>query len=239
MHVTIVASADITLLQVVGRLAPQVAKLLMGKHKPTYMPHADNGDFVVVVNARQAAFTGKKSTDKLYRWHTGWMGGLKTLTARQMMEKDPRRILELAVKGMLPKNPLRDDRLKRLRVYPDEAHAHASQVAQSHAFAGTHMQQVAPYPVFPRPQAETGALVVDAERVATPDELAAVQWTTLGHDEETARKYQAFQAKTAAKRAKYQKALDAHILARARELDEAERAAVQAAKAGAGAPQMR
>ena len=113
--------------QVVGRLAPQIARLLTGKHKPTYTPAVDSGDFVVVVNAKDVALTGKKRTDKLYRWHTGWMGGLKTLTARQMFERDPTRVLTLAVKGMLPRNALGRQMMTKLRVYAGEKHPHGAQ----------------------------------------------------------------------------------------------------------------
>lgn len=79
-----------------GRLASQVARLLVGKHKPTYVPHVDCGDHVVVVNARDVAFTGTKRKDKLYRWHTGYPGGLKTLTARQVFEREPDRVLRVS-----------------------------------------------------------------------------------------------------------------------------------------------
>jgi large subunit ribosomal protein L13 len=146
----------------VGRLAPQIARLLMGKHKPTYMPNIDAGDTVVVVNARHVAFTGDKATSKLYKWHTGWMGGLKTLTARHLLEREPGRILEHAVKGMLPPNKLRHDRLKRLRVYPDAEHDEAARVGVSQAYAPEYLKAFAPRRVEPRPEGESGLLVTDA-----------------------------------------------------------------------------
>lgn len=223
--------------QVVGRLAPQIAKLLMGKHKPTFMAHVDAGDYVVVVNAQHVAFTGKKSVEKLYRWHTGWMGGLKTLTARQMMERDPRRVLQLAVKGMLPKNALRDHRLLRLKVFPGEEHEHAPQVARSVAFAADHLASVLPLPVPPRPKASTGALVVNAADVLGPAGVEALQWAPLEHDDSTARKYQTFQSRQAKRRARYQKVIDTNILARAAELDVADAQGKSTARAVP--PQMR
>ena len=145
--------------QVVGRLASQVAALIAGRHKPTYVPHVDGGDYVVVVNARHAAFTGDKDKDKLYRWHTGWMGGLKTLTAAQVAERAPERILEHAVKGMLPPNKLRSGRMTRLRIFPDAEHTHGAQAAASAAAAGGFLAAVAPRPCEPRPRGDTGALV--------------------------------------------------------------------------------
>ena len=113
--------------KVVGRLASRIAVLLMGKHKPTWTPHEDMGDFVVVINARHVVFTGKKWEQKLYRWHSGYPGGLKEMKAKDMLRKFPERILYLAVKGMLPKNFLRDRMLKRLKIYPDATHPHQAQ----------------------------------------------------------------------------------------------------------------
>ena len=145
--------------QVVGRLASQIAALIAGRHKPTYVPHVDGGDYVVVVNARHAAFTGDKDKDKLYRWHTGWMGGLKTLTAAQLSERAPERVLEHAVKGMLPPNKLRNGRMTRLRIFPDAEHTHGAQTAESAAAAAGFLSAVAPRSYTPRPRGDTGALV--------------------------------------------------------------------------------
>ena len=110
-----------------GRLASIIAKLLQGKHKREYSPHQDHGDFVIVINAEKVLLTGNKMDKKIYRWHTGYIGGLKERTARQMMEKHPERVIMLAVKGMLPKNATRKHRLRRLRVYRGPEHPHHAQ----------------------------------------------------------------------------------------------------------------
>lgn len=130
--------------QIVGRLATQVAKILQGKHKPTFNLCHDNGDYVVVTNVQDIAFSGKKGTDKLYRWHTGYPGGLKTLTARQMYERAPDRILRKAVYGMLPKNRLRQQRIKRLRIFADEAHEHFPNVKGSENYAPQYADRFQP-----------------------------------------------------------------------------------------------
>ena len=111
----------------VGRLATEIARVLTGKHKPTYSLHQDVGDFVVVVNAEKVHFTGKKWSQKSYYPHSGYPGGLKETVARQMLASKPERILELAVRGMLPKNRLRDDRMTRFKVYAKPDHPHAAQ----------------------------------------------------------------------------------------------------------------
>lgn len=108
--------------QLVGRLAAQLAVILQGKDKPTFAPHEDSGDVVVVVNARHAEFTGRKWNNKLYKWHTGYPGGLKERTATQVHEKDPSEILRKAVAGMLPKNTLRKARDRKLRIFADADH---------------------------------------------------------------------------------------------------------------------
>jgi len=108
--------------QVVGRLASQLARLLQGKDQPTYTPHEDVGNVVVVINARHVELTGRKWDRKLYRWHTGYPGGLKERTASQVHEKDPSEVLRKAVSGMLPKNTLRQARDRKLRIFPDEDH---------------------------------------------------------------------------------------------------------------------
>jgi len=113
--------------QVVGRLASQVAAVLRGKHKPTYTPHIDTGDFVIVVNAEKARFTGKKETDKQYFSHTGYPGGGKMRSPKEMRERKPTFIVEKAVKGMLPKGPLGRKMLSKMKVYAGPDHPHAAQ----------------------------------------------------------------------------------------------------------------
>jgi large subunit ribosomal protein L13 len=110
-----------------GRLASEVAQILRGKHKPTFTPHIDTGDFVVIINAKQVKLTGKKLTDKMYYRHSGYPGGLREMTAGQMLEKRPERVIELAVKGMLPKGSLGRQQLKKLKVYAGEKHPHEAQ----------------------------------------------------------------------------------------------------------------
>ena len=117
--------------QVLGRLATQVAGFLMGKHKPTYSAHLDMGDFVVVVNAGKVRVTGNKMEDKTYYRHTGYMGGLKTTSLSRMMERHPERVIELAVRGMLPRNRLNRHVLRHLKVYAGPDHPHEAQVNAS------------------------------------------------------------------------------------------------------------
>ncbi len=111
-----------------GRLAAEIAKRLRGKHKPVYTPHIDTGDFIVVVNADKVALTGKKLTDKIYYHHTGYPGGLKSVTAGKMLEEKPEDLLLGAVKGMLPKNSLGRQMLKKLKVYRGDRHPHKAQM---------------------------------------------------------------------------------------------------------------
>ena len=111
----------------VGRLATQIASVLKGKHKPEYTPNQPMGDFVIVVNAEKVVFTGRKLDLKVYTRYTGYQGGLKLTTAREMLEKAPERVLEKAVWGMLPKNRLGRKLIRRLKVYAGEAHPHAAQ----------------------------------------------------------------------------------------------------------------
>lgn len=113
--------------QVLGRLATRVATILRGKHKPTFAPHLDVGDHVVVVNAEKVHLTGRKRTAKLYRWHTGYIGGLREVTADQMLRTHPERVIEWAVQGMLPKNRLGRAMAKKLKVYRGAAHPHQAQ----------------------------------------------------------------------------------------------------------------
>ncbi len=113
--------------QTVGRLATEAARLLMGKNKPTYTPYIDVGDHVIVINAEKVVFTGNKWQDKVYRHHTGWPGGLKEVTARKQLQQHPERILESAIRGMLPKNKLGRKMGKKLKVYVGTDHPHQAQ----------------------------------------------------------------------------------------------------------------
>lgn len=110
-----------------GRLASKVARVLRGKHKPIYTPHLDTGDHVVVVNAANVRLTGKKADQKTYFRHSGWMGGAKEIPFRRMIRNRPERVIELAVKGMLPKNTLGREMRKKLRVYAGSDHPHHGQ----------------------------------------------------------------------------------------------------------------
>ncbi|KAJ2000630.1 54S ribosomal protein L23, mitochondrial [Coemansia sp. RSA 2322] len=114
--------------QVLGRLGTQIAQTLMGKHKPIYDPASDCGDYVVVVNAKHVAVTGRKRELKLYRHHTGFPGGLKEITMAQLQQKNPEKIIEKAVSGMLPKNRLRKVRMERLLVFPDSEHPYVDNI---------------------------------------------------------------------------------------------------------------
>ena len=113
--------------QVVGRLASEVAKILRGKHKPFYTPHVDTGDYVVVINADKVVFTGNKWAQKLYRWHTGYPGGYREVTAGKMHQRRPERIIEYAIRGMLPKTKLGRAMFRKLKVYAADTHPHAAQ----------------------------------------------------------------------------------------------------------------
>lgn len=113
--------------QVVGRLATKIADVLRGKTNPQFTPNADSGDFVVVINAEKVRFTGKKWTDKEYHWHTNFIGGIKTRTAREQLEKHPELIIMEAVKGMLPKTSLGRKQLTKLKIYAGEKHDHDAQ----------------------------------------------------------------------------------------------------------------
>lgn len=115
---------------VLGRLATQIATLLRGKHKATFAPHVDQGDFVVVINASKVALTGDKRTNSMRYTHSGRPGGLKSVTIGELLEKDPRRAIEKAVWGMLPKNKLARQQLSKLKVYAGAEHPHAAQKPQ-------------------------------------------------------------------------------------------------------------
>ena len=114
-----------------GRLATELARRLRGKHKPIYTPHVDTGDYLVVVNAEKVAVTGKKLTDKMYHRFTGYIGNLKSTSLRDMLASHPERAIEIAVKGMLPKNPLGRAMFKKLKVYKGADHPHAAQQPQA------------------------------------------------------------------------------------------------------------
>lgn len=107
-----------------GRMASQVANLLMGKHKAIYAPHIDTGDYIVVINAAKVTVTGKKAEQKIYYKHSGYPGGLKSPTFKEMFDKHPTRVIEHAVRGMLPKNRLGRAMFKKLKVYPGSEHPH-------------------------------------------------------------------------------------------------------------------
>ena len=119
--------------QVLGRMASEIAKILRGKHKPTFTAHADTGDFVVVVNADKVKLTGKKETDKRYRHHTGWVGGLRSVSAAELRAKHPEDLVKNAVKGMLPKGPLGREMFSKL-VYAGTEHPHTAQNPQELSF---------------------------------------------------------------------------------------------------------
>ena len=117
--------------KVLGRLATRVATLLRGKHKPYYAPHLDVGDHVIVVNAEKVHLSGRKLTDKVYRWHTGYIGHLREVSAEKMLRTHPERVIEWAVQGMLPKGRLGRAMAKKLKVYRGPEHPHAAQKPES------------------------------------------------------------------------------------------------------------
>ena len=117
--------------QVLGRLATEVARRLRGKHKAAYTPHVDTGDYIVVVNAEKVRVTGNKATDKTYYRHTGYPGGIKATRFENMLEKHPERVIEKAVKGMLPRNPLGRAAFRKLKVYAGPDHPHSAQQPRS------------------------------------------------------------------------------------------------------------
>jgi len=117
--------------KVLGRLASEIAHRLRGKHKPEYTPHVDTGDYIVVVNAEKIAVTGNKENDKVYYHHTGHPGGIKSTSFKEMIAKHPARVIETAVKGMLPKNKLGRAMMSKLKVYAGEQHRHIAQQPKS------------------------------------------------------------------------------------------------------------
>ena len=113
--------------KVLGRLASEVARILRGKHKPIYTPHVDTGDYVIIINAHKVVLTGNKWGQKLYRWHTGYSGGFREVVAEKMRQRRPERIVELAVRGMLPKTKLGRAMFRKLKVYTKSTHPHEAQ----------------------------------------------------------------------------------------------------------------
>ena len=126
----VVDAADMTL----GRLASEVAKVLRGKNKPTFTPHIDTGDYVIVVNAEKVKVTGKKLDQKIYYHHSDYVGGMKETTLREMLAKKPEKVVELAVKGMLPKGPLGREMYTKLFVYSGPEHKHQAQKPEALTF---------------------------------------------------------------------------------------------------------
>ena len=128
----VVDAADLVL----GRLSTEVATLLRGKHKPTFTPHVDCGDYVVIVNAEKVVLTGNKLDDKLYYRHSGYPGGLKSRTAKRMLELQPQKVLEKSIRGMLPKNRLGEDMYRKLYVYVGSEHPHQAQKPEVYTLRG-------------------------------------------------------------------------------------------------------
>ena len=126
----VVDATDMTL----GRLASEVAKVLRGKNKPTFTPHIDTGDYVIVVNAEKVKVTGKKLDQKIYYHHSDYVGGMKEITLREMLAKKPEKVVELAVKGMLPKGPLGREMYTKLFVYAGPEHKHQAQKPETLTF---------------------------------------------------------------------------------------------------------
>jgi large subunit ribosomal protein L13 len=114
-----------------GRLSSEIAHRLRGKHKAEYTPHVDTGDYIVVVNCEKIRVTGAKATDKLYQHHTGYIGGIKSISFNDLIDKAPERVIQKAVKGMLPRNPLGRAMFKKLKVYAGDVHPHAAQQPQA------------------------------------------------------------------------------------------------------------
>ncbi len=117
-----------------GRVATEAAKLLRGKHKTTFTPHVDCGDFVIIVNASKAILTGNKANDKMHRWHTGWIGGLKEISYGKLMETNPEKAMTIAVKGMIPDTVIGRKALTRLKVYAGAEHNNAAQKPEVYEF---------------------------------------------------------------------------------------------------------
>jgi large subunit ribosomal protein L13 len=185
--------------QVLGRLATQVATFLMGKHKPSYVPHMLTGDFVVVINAKEIKITGLKAEQKIYKRHSQYPGNLKEIPYSRMQERQPERIIELAVKGMLPKNKLGRQMLRRLKVYAGAEHPHEAQIlgserreareeavavkAEAAAVEAAKIAKAAKKPAAKKaaaPKAEAAAVATEVVETAeaTPAKTAAAKKTT-------------------------------------------------------------
>jgi len=121
--------------EILGRAATRIAGILQGKHRPTYTPHIDTGDYVVVINARAVRATGKKEQDKTYQWYTGWPSGRKTRSLAEMRTRNPEQIVRVAVRRMLPKTRLGRKMLRKLKIYAGAEHPHAAQQPESLTFA--------------------------------------------------------------------------------------------------------
>lgn len=163
-----------------GRVASEAAQLLMGKHKPTYERHLPMGDFVIIVNAREVAVTGNKSLQKVYYRHSGYPGGLRQRTLREQMEKDPRRVLERAIKGMLPSTSLGRELFRHLKVYAGPTHPHEAQVNAGTSTRVKRVERPASTPVAAATQAEPALPVaedVETPVAATADAPAATETT--------------------------------------------------------------
>lgn len=117
--------------QILGRMATEIAARLRGKHKAEYTPHVDTGDYIVVINAEKVQVTGNKATDKMYHAHSGYPGGLKSISFEKLLQKSPERIIQSAVKGMLPRTPLGRAMFKKLKVYAGAEHPHSAQQPQA------------------------------------------------------------------------------------------------------------
>ncbi|ANZ32787.1 50S ribosomal protein L13 [Staphylococcus carnosus] len=122
--------------QTLGRLSSEVASILRGKHKATYTPHVDSGDYVIIINAGQIEMTGKKASDKVYYRHSNYPGGIKSITAGELREKNPERLLEISIKGMLPSSRLGEKQGKKLFVYGGAEHPHAAQQPENYELRG-------------------------------------------------------------------------------------------------------
>ena len=120
--------------KVLGRLASEVASILRGKNKPIYTPHVDTGDFVIIINADKIRLTGKKLEQKQYKYHTGYPGGLRTISYDRMIKEKPEKVIQLAVKGMLPKNKLGRQMIKKMKVYSGSEHNHEAQQPEVYEF---------------------------------------------------------------------------------------------------------
>jgi large subunit ribosomal protein L13 len=153
-----------------GRIASEAAKLLLGKHKPTYEPHLAMGDFVVIVNAGQVAFTGDKLQTKVYYRHTGYPGGLRERTLQELLDRDPRRVVEKAVKGMLPHNVRGRELFRHLKVYRGPEHPHQAQLA-----AGTGARAKKRAEASQAATATSAATTAPATESATSEQTASAQ----------------------------------------------------------------